>query len=293
MSNSASTFTPEESLAADDYSTDVAAESGFTDLADRYLASEFLPPTEWLTRHGLAEPYEHLRCIPPWSRLIKRSLDVCISLMGLILLFPLMLITAILVKLTSPGPVIFCQERVGLNQRDNRVNRRREFTLKWPRGLERRSGQERRKEFSYGRHFVLYKFRTMRDDAERNGPQFAVHRDPRVTSVGRFLRKARLDELPQLWNVLRGDMSLVGPRPERPEFIRQLAVDVPNYIDRLGLRPGLTGLAQVTNGYDNNIESFHRKVALDLLYMHNYCVWNDMKILFRTIGVVLTGKGAI
>ena len=133
----------------------------------------------------------------------------------------------------------------------------------------------------------------MKIDAERNGPQFAVKGDTRVTSIGWFLRKTRLDELPQLWNVLRGEMSFVGPRPERPEFIDNLTMEIPNYINRLGLKPGLTGLAQIINGYDNDIESFKRKVNLDLLYLQNCCLRNDIKIMIRTIRVVLTGSGAL
>ena len=153
--------------------------------------------------------------------------------------------------------------------------------------------EDRRQEFAYGKPFVLYKFRTMRVDAESQGARLAVPGDPRVTPVGRFLRLTRLDELPQLWNVLRGDMSLVGPRPERPEFIETLSQHIPGYLQRLGLKPGLTGLAQILNGYDNNLAGFRRKVALDLLYLQNCCLWNDLKILWRTIGVVLTGKGAL
>ncbi len=133
----------------------------------------------------------------------------------------------------------------------------------------------------------------MRIDAEKDGAQFAVQGDTRVTCVGRILRKSRLDELPQLWNVLRGEMSLVGPRPERPEFIEQLSEEIPNYLERLGIKPGITGLAQVLNGYDNEIEGFRRKVALDLLYLQNCCFWNDVKILLRTVTVVVTGKGAL
>lgn len=133
----------------------------------------------------------------------------------------------------------------------------------------------------------------MRIDAGKNGAQFSTKRDPRVTSIGRFLRKTRLDELPQLWNVLRGEMSLVGPRPERPDFIEPLSEEVPNYLLRLGIKPGLTGLAQVLNGYDNDIAGFRRKVALDLLYLQNCCVANDLNISFRTVGVVLTGKGVL
>src|SRR5690606_29902973 len=145
----------------------------------------------------------------------------------------------------------------------------------------------------YGMPFTLYKFRTMTVDAEKNGAQFAVQGDPRVTKLGRFMRKTRLDELPQLWNVLIGEMSLVGPRPERPEFIEGLSKEIPNYINRLGLKPGLTGVAQIVNGYDNNVESFRRKVSLDLMYLQNCCIWNDIKILFKTIRVILTGSGAL
>ena len=133
----------------------------------------------------------------------------------------------------------------------------------------------------------------MRTDAEKDGAKFAVKGDPRVTLIGRFLRKTRLDELPQLWNILRGEMSLVGPRPERPEFIEQLSQQIPDYLMRLGIKPGLTGLAQILNGYDNELEGFRRKVTLDLLYRNNCSIKNDIKILFRTIGVVLTGKGAL
>ena len=133
----------------------------------------------------------------------------------------------------------------------------------------------------------------MRVDAEKYGAQFATKSDPRVTPIGRFLRKTRLDELPQLWNVLRGEMSLVGPRPERPEFIEQLTDEIPDYLNRLGLKPGLTGPAQVINGYDNDIDGFRRKVALDLLYLQNCCLLNDLKTLLRTVRVVLTGSGAL
>jgi lipopolysaccharide/colanic/teichoic acid biosynthesis glycosyltransferase len=223
----------------------------------------------------------------------ERSMCVCVAFVALILLSPVMLLTALLVKLTSSGTIIFRQERVGLNLRGQKKNDRQKTSAEPPEGVEHRTGDDRRNDDNYGKPFVLYKFRTMRDDAEKNGAQFATQGDPRVTPVGRFLRKTRLDELPQLWNVLRGEMSLVGPRPERPEFIVQLSNEIPDYLERLGLKPGLTGPAQVINGYDNNIESFRRKVALDLLYLQNCCLWNDIKILFRTIGVVLTGKGAL
>ncbi|MCG6157123.1 sugar transferase [Rubinisphaera sp. ICM_H10] len=205
-----------------------------------------------------------------------------------------MLLTAIAVKLTSPGPAIFRQKRVGLNLRKNRPDRRQlELGPPSELGERRTSDSDRRTKAKYGREFTLYKFRTMRTDAEKHGAQFAQKNDPRVTSLGRFMRKTRLDELPQLLNVIRGEMSMVGPRPERPEFIAGLSEEIPNYVQRLGLKPGLTGLAQIENGYDNNTESFRRKVVYDLLYLQNCCFWNDIKILFRTIRVVMTGSGAL
>jgi lipopolysaccharide/colanic/teichoic acid biosynthesis glycosyltransferase len=225
---------------------------------------------------------------------LKRALDVFVAAGMLVLLAPVMLAVAALVKLTSPGPVIFRQTRVGLNLRRPGIDRRQLLDGP-PDGFEERrgTGSDRRTAFHYGRHFTLYKFRTMRIDAEKHGAKFAVKGDPRVTSIGRFLRKTRLDELPQLWNVLKGEMSLVGPRPERPEFIKDLSEQIPGYLDRLGLQPGLTGVAQILNGYDNEIESFRRKVAFDLYYLQNCGLWNDVKILIRTIGVVLTGSGAL
>ena len=267
----------------------------FGDLFDYYVADDNLPSTEWLTRLRLERPRRNTRCLGETTRLLKRINDVVVSATMLILLSPVLLLVAIAVRLTSRGPVIFSQQRVGLNLRQKKRDRRqRDEEVDLPDGIERRgTGINRRRDGGYGKPFTLYKFRTMKVDAEKNGAQFAVKGDPRVTCIGRFMRKTRLDELPQLWNVLRGEMSLVGPRPERPEFIEKLSAEVPNYINRLGLKPGLTGLAQVINGYDNNIESFKRKVNLDLLYLQNCCYLNDLKIMFRTIRVVLTGSGAL
>lgn len=265
---------------------------GLNDLVREYAAADDLPPSEWLVRLKLERPRQSVRCLGEVTRLTKRLVDVLGSAALLVLLAPVMLLVAVMVRITSPGPIIFRQVRVGLNLRRPKPERRTEAAdeLDQP---ERRSGIDRRLQVNYGRLFTLYKFRTMRNDAEKNGAQFAVQGDARVTSIGRFLRKTRLDELPQLWNVLRGDMSLVGPRPERPEFIEGLSDAIPGYLDRLGLKPGLTGLAQVLNGYDNDIAGFRRKVALDLVYLQNCCTWNDVKILFRTIRVVLTGSGAL
>lgn len=259
-----------------------------------FAGEEEFPEVWWLTRRSAHERRRDVRCVPQRTRLGKRILDRVVAGALLVLLLPLMLLVAVLVKLTSPGPVIFKQTRVGLNLRRPGGDRR-QSDLGPPdeRDNRRRPGTDRRTEFAYGRHFTLYKFRTMRTDAEKSGARFAVKGDPRVTPVGRFLRRTRLDELPQLWNVFKGEMSLVGPRPERPEFMQQLSDEIPNYLDRLGLKPGLTGVAQILNGYDNEIESFRRKVAFDLYYLQHCSVWNDIKILVRTIGVVLSGSGAL
>lgn len=276
-----------------DQTKPASSTSDLRDLVEQYGNSSELPQTDWLTRLRLQRPRSDIRSLSESTRFLKRAMDVFVSIVMLICLAPLMMMVALAVKLTSPGPIIFHQTRVGLNFRKKRPDRRK--TNVGPNEIlqaDRRQGP-RRHDDGYGRPFVLYKFRTMRTDAEKNGAQFAQKNDPRVTSIGGFLRKTRLDELPQLWNVLKGDMSLVGPRPERPEFIEKLSNEVPGYLHRLGLRPGLTGIAQVVNGYDNNIESFRRKVALDLLYLQNCCFWNDVKILIRTVGVVLTGKGAM
>lgn len=253
-----------------------------------------LPVTPWLSKLNLSQPRRDVQCLSASVRLGKRVVDIVMSISLLVILSPVMLLTAIAVKLTSPGPVIFQQTRVGLNLRKKR-DRRLRINGEPPveTGERRQPGRDRRKDTAYGKEFTLYKFRTMRDDAEKNGAQFAVKGDPRVTSIGRLMRKTRLDELPQLWNVLRGEMTMVGPRPERPEFIEKLSEEVPGYLDRLGLKPGLTGLAQIENGYDNDIESFRRKVSYDLLYLQNCCLWNDFKILLRTIRVVISGSGAL
>lgn len=268
--------------------------SSETDLAAivaNYAHFDELPPANWLTRLELERPQLNLRTIDRWTQRAKRAMDVFCAIVMLVLLSPVMLLVGLAVKLTSPGPMLFRQIRTGLNQREARDRRHRTAAVTSDNRRQIRS--DRRAASCYGKPFVLYKFRTMRIDAEKNGAQFATKGDPRVTPIGRFLRKTRLDELPQLWNVLRGEMSLVGPRPERPEFIEKLSDEVPNYLLRLGIKPGLTGLAQVLNGYDNDIAGFRRKVALDLLYLQNCCVANDLKILMRTVGVVLTGRGAL
>lgn len=259
---------------------------------EKFVMGTVIPPVPWLyvvpsdERRGLDTP------LPAVTRYTKRFFDVVGATAGILLLWPLMLASVIAIKASSQGSPIFTQERVGLNRRTrNRPNRRTQLSDNQG-GKENRINERRQGE-NFGRPFTLYKFRTMVANAEKDGPQFAVQGDPRVTKLGRFMRQTRIDELPQLWNVLRGDMSLVGPRPERPQFVKELCVEVPNYLDRLQLKPGLTGVAQVVNGYDNNVESFKRKVAYDLLYLRNCCLLNDLKIMLRTVLVVITGKGAI
>ena len=268
-----------------------------SDLVKGYLDVDLWRSTGWLTRLSLEEPRVDVRCLSERTRLMKRILDIIVSSCMLIILSPLLLFLVVLVKATSSGPAIFKQTRVGLNLRTKTKSDRRAAQIDLSQlGVEndrRVPGSDRRDETGYGMPFTLYKFRTMTVDAEKNGAQFAVQGDPRVTGLGRIMRKTRLDELPQLWNVLKGEMTLVGPRPERPEFIEGLSKEIPNYINRLGLKPGLTGVAQIVNGYDNNIGGFRRKVSLDLMYLQNCCLWNDLKILFKTIRVILTGSGAL
>ncbi len=271
----------------------VAQRPDLSDIFDFYVADDTLPKPEWLTELRLEKPRRNIHHLDETTRFWKRVVDVVGASALLFFLWPVMLLTALLVKLTSPGPALYSQVRVGLNLRVKKRDRRN-FRVPPPDGFDRRHVEnDRRGNRSFGKEFVLYKFRTMRVDAEKNGAQLATKGDPRITPVGRFLRRTRLDELPQLWNVLRGEMSLVGPRPERPQFIEQLSEEIPNYINRLGLKPGLTGVAQIVNGYDTDLESFRRKVHFDLLYLQNCCLWNDFKILLRTVRVVITGSGAL
>ena len=188
----------------------------------------------------------------------KRLLDILVAGVGLVLALPFMLLVALAVRLDSPGPVFFRQDRVGRR----------------------------------GREFTLWKFRSMRTDAEAGGARWAVQDDPRVTRVGRFIRKTRLDELPQLWNVLTGDMSLVGPRPERRMFVEQLKEVCPWYEQRLVVRPGLTGWAQIKAPYASSFEESIEKLKFDLYYIKNLSLFLDISILLSTARIVLLGRGA-
>ena len=217
----------------------------------------------------------------------KRGFDIVAATVGLIGALPLLLIMPILIKLDSPGPVFYRQERVGLDRR--RGNRR---VLNAHNGSDRRGRNRRSADYS-GRIFKLIKFRSMVDKAERScGPVWATKNDPRVTRLGRFLRRSRIDEIPQLFNVLSGQMSLVGPRPERPHFVSKFCTTIDNYHTRHQVKPGITGLAQVEHGYDCDEDSVHRKVEYDLHYINRWNPFLDFRILLRTVHVVFSGRGA-
>ncbi len=194
----------------------------------------------------------------PMSEFLKRSMDLVLSFIGLLLLWPLMILTAILVRMSSPGPILFRQERTG----------------------------------RHGKSFTLLKFRSMYEDAEkRTGPVWATQNDPRITPLGRFMRKSRLDELPQLFNVLSGSMSLIGPRPERPPFVRDLIEKIPYYGQRHIAKPGLTGWAQINYPYGNTLEDALQKLQYDLFYIKYQSFLFDVSILFNTIKTVVLRKG--
>jgi len=203
---------------------------------------------------------------------ISRALNVAIAGASLLILSPILLLIAIAIRLTSRGPVIYAQTRVGLDRR-------------WRETLALR---ERRHEDLGGQVFTIFKFRTMRVDAERfSGAVWAQENDPRVTNLGRVLRKFRLDELPQLWNILRGDMNIVGPRPERPSIVARLREDIPEYRFRHRVKPGLTGLAQINQHYDACLEDVRAKVRWDVKYIRTQGFWLDVRVMLRTVPAVL------
>lgn len=235
----------------------------------RLLGVKVEEATSWLEKISGRIEVEHL--YPSWLifadgfrfstffRLVRRALNFSVALVGLVFSLPLLPVIALGIKLGSPGPILYRQKRVG-------------------RG---------------GEHFYCYKFRTMRQDAEADtGATWATDNDPRITRVGKFLRASRLDEIPQLWCVLKGDMHFVGPRPERPEFVEWLSKEIPYYGVRHTVRPGITGWAQVQYKYGNTLEDAREKLQYDLFYIKNASVGLDFWIVFQTVKIVLLGRGA-
>lgn len=209
-------------------------------------------PDHWLDAAGCANEGR-------LDAAVRRAFDVSVSLLLLLLTLPVLLMTALAIKLDSPGPVFYRQERVGKN----------------------------------GKPFMLFKFRSMATDAEANGaPRWATRQDSRVTRVGRFIRLVRVDEVPQVLNVLRGDMAFVGPRPERPAFVEQLGLAIPHYHDRACVKPGITGWAQINYPYGASVEDARHKLAYDLYYVRRHSLFLDLLILIKTVRVVVFQEGS-
>ena len=220
-----------------------------------------LKPTKPNTEDLMGLPVINIRYVPltnTGNGVLKRAMDIAGSLFGIVITSPVMLLCALLVKLSSPGPVIFRQERVGLHNQT----------------------------------FYMYKFRSMaQQDPSEEKKAWTVRDDPRVTGIGKFLRRTSLDELPQLFNILRGDMSLVGPRPERPLFVEKFKEEIPRYMIKHQVRPGLTGWAQV-NGYRGDT-SIRKRIEYDIYYIENWSFWFDVKIIIMTFFTGFINKNAM
>jgi lipopolysaccharide/colanic/teichoic acid biosynthesis glycosyltransferase len=235
------------------------------------LPATVKPTTAFPSEIAVIKPW--VLDVPKEDRL-RRGLNVVVAAVALVLLLPLMLVIALAVRLTSPGPVFFTQLRVGIDRRNAE------------------GGNWRRKVDYGGRLFKIYKFRTMHVQPQAD-EVWATEDDPRVTTIGRFLRKYRLDELPQLVNVIRGEMNIVGPRPEQPSIFMSLRSRIVHYPVRQRVLPGITGLAQVSQAYDRNIDDVRSKVQYDLEYAARVSAMEDLRIMLRTLPVMMTGKGSL
>jgi lipopolysaccharide/colanic/teichoic acid biosynthesis glycosyltransferase len=213
---------------------------------------------------------------------VRRVVNVAAALILLVVAAPLMAFIAVLIKLTSPGPVLYHQPRVGLDRRAQEDRRE-----------SGRHGHDRRARDRGGRVFSIMKFRTMEVEGGADDPVWTSPEDPRITSLGRFLRLSRLDELPQLFNVLQGDMNLVGPRPEQPGIFEELRGQIHNYQQRQSVLPGITGWAQVNQSYDQCLDDVQRKIDLDLEYIDRRSITEDVKIMAKTLPVMLFRRGAL
>jgi lipopolysaccharide/colanic/teichoic acid biosynthesis glycosyltransferase len=197
------------------------------------------------------------RIMPEWQRSVKRVVDVVSAISALILLSPALIVSGIIIKLSSQGSVFYTHERIGLN----------------------------------GKPFKIFKFRSMFSDAEKNGPALSSKSDPRITKFGKFMRKTRIDEIPNFWNVIKGDMSLVGPRPERQFFIDQIIRKAPHYVHLQKIKPGVTSWGQVKYGYAENVNQMIERLKYDIIYLENMSLFVDIKILIYTVLIVLQGRG--
>ena len=195
--------------------------------------------------------------LSPWEKITKRIVDVILSTIAIILLSPIFILLSLIIKSGTKGPIIFKQERIGIN----------------------------------GKPFMIYKFRSMFNEAEKDGPQLSSQHDPRITPIGKFMRKTRLDETPQFFNVILGDMALVGPRPERQFYIDKIIAEAPHYKHILKVKPGITSWGQVKFGYAENVEEMVARLKFDLLYVENMSLVLDLKILFYTAIIMIKGDG--
>ena len=246
--------------------TSNAADARATESEGAVVSMGFMSPDQW-------EDFE------PQSRSeqISRAFNFTVAIVMFLFACPVMILAALIIRLSSRGPVLYTQTRVGVDRRWSRTH-----ALK-----------ERRREDLGGVPFTIYKFRSMRVDAEINGQAvWAKKDDDRVTSIGKLIRKTRIDELPQIFNVLRGDMNIVGPRPERPSIFVRLREQIAEYPVRQRVKPGITGLAQVSNPYDENLDDVRRKVAFDIQYMQRQSLGEDIRIMLMTIPVMVFRIGS-